>query len=178
VRLFVSVGVPPIALEGARLGGPEAPAHLTVLFLGEVDPARAQAFAERGAAAVRAQAPFRLALAGVGTFPNPAHPRVVWIGVTEGAAELATLHDRLAEVARALALPVEDRPFVPHLTLRRVRGPRDAELARRWVDEHGRREFGAITVSELELKESLLGAGPVVHRTVARLPLEGAPGPA
>jgi RNA 2',3'-cyclic 3'-phosphodiesterase len=178
MRLFVSVVVPPISLEGARVGGAEAPPHLTVLFLGEVPPERATPIAERFAASVRSHPPFRLELAGVGAFPTVEHPRVVWAGVRGGAQELGGLHDRLVGACRNLALPVDDRPFVPHFTLRRIRGPHDADLARRWVQELGTKEFGGIDVTELELKESLLGAGPVVHRTVASLPLVGAPGDA
>ncbi|HXQ93821.1 MAG TPA: RNA 2',3'-cyclic phosphodiesterase [Thermoplasmata archaeon] len=174
MRLFVAVGVPEISLEGVRIGGPEAPPHLTVLFLGEVDAARAAALPERFASAVRGRPPFPLELTGVGVFPNEAHPRVVWVGVGAGARELRELHDALVGACRELALSVDDRPLVPHLTVRRVRGPRDAELARRWVAEFGARAFGRTEVSELLLRESLLGARPVVHRTIARLPLEGA----
>ena len=160
VRLFVGVAVPEVPLEGAQVSGPDAPAHLTVLFLGEVPADRAGTVAEHFATAVRSHPPFPLELAGMGVFPNSARPRVVWGGVTAGATELRSLRDRLAESARELQLPVEDRPFVPHLTLRRIRGPRDAELARRWVEEFGARSFGRVQVTELELKESLLGAGP------------------
>jgi RNA 2',3'-cyclic 3'-phosphodiesterase len=175
MRLFVSVAVPEISLEGARLGGPDAPPHLTVLFLGEVTPDRVDPLAEAFASSVRSHPPFPLELAGVGAFPNVEHPRVVWIGVRAGAKELEDLHDRLVRACRTLSLRVEDRPLVPHLTLRRVRGPRDAELARRWVAELGTKEFGRSEVAQLELKESMLGSGAVVHRTVARLPLDGAP---
>ena len=178
MRLFVSVAVPEISLEGAHLGGPQAPPHLTVLFLGEVAPVQVDAIAGRFAQAVRSQPRFPLELVGVGAFPNVDHARVVWVGVRAGAAELGALHDRLVAACRELAVPVEDRPLVPHLTLRRIRGPRDAAFSRRWVDELGTKEFGRIVVTELELKESLLGGGPAVHRTVARLPFEGNAGAA
>jgi len=173
MRLFVSVAVPEVDVEGARIGGPEAPAHLTVLFLGEVPAERVGPIAERFRDSVRSQAPFPLELAGVGVFPNLDRPRVAWIGVRAGAAELGAVHDRLVAACRELAVAVDDRPFVPHLTLRRLRGPKDIDRARRWVAELGAKEFGATRVTELELKESLLGGGPVVHRTLARLPLEG-----
>jgi RNA 2',3'-cyclic 3'-phosphodiesterase len=173
MRLFVAAAVPPIALEGARLGGPESPAHLTVLFLGEVAEARVREIADRFVAVVRVEPPFPLELAGVGMFPDATRPRVVWVGVGAGASELGVLHDRLVRAARELQLPVDDRPFVPHLTLRRIRGPREAELARQWTTELGAKTFGRTEVTELELKESLLGNGPVVHRTIVRLPLGG-----
>ncbi len=173
MRLFVAVEVPRIELEGARLGGADAPAHLTVLFLGEVAEERARPIRERFASAVRSHPPFSLALSGIGVFPDLARPRVAWIGIGDGAKELEGLHDTLVRACRELALPVDDRPFVPHLTLRRIHGPRDAEIARAWVRELGSKEFGGTRVTELLLKESLLGAGPAVHRTIARFPLDG-----
>ena len=173
MRLFVSVDVPPVEIEGFRLGAPEAPAHLTVLFLGEVPDAQAGPIQERCTSAVRGRSPFDLELRGIGVFPGPERPRVVWVGVGDGATELSTLHADLAGACRALQVPVEARPFVPHLTLRRIHGPRDAEVARRWLGEFGGTRFGRGRVTELALKQSLLGSGPVVHRVLSRFPLEG-----
>ncbi|MCI4355323.1 MAG: RNA 2',3'-cyclic phosphodiesterase [Thermoplasmata archaeon] len=172
MRLFVAVEVPELRLEGLRLGGPEAPAHLTVLFLGDVAEDRAEAIGDRFRQVVRSRPPFALELAGVGVFPNSAHPRVVWVGVGAGAAELGELHDALAGACQELGVSVEARAFVPHVTLRRIRGPGDDELARRWVAEYGAASFGRGRVTELLLKESQLGGGRAVHRTLARLALE------
>jgi 2'-5' RNA ligase len=177
VRLFVAVEVPSVAVDEIRIGTAEAPAHLTVLFLGEVPLERAPLVGERFADAVRARGPFRLELSGMGMFPTEEHPRVIWIGVGAGSSELKLLQGDLAGASRELQLPTETRAFVPHLTLRRVRGPKDVELGREWVGRYRTATFGDTLVTELLLKESLLGGGPVVHRTVARLPLEGATRP-
>jgi len=175
MRLFVAVDVPEVEVAGVRLGGPDSPAHLTILFLGEVPAELAPSLAEEFSRSVHDLPSFPLVLQDVGAFPDPARPRVVWIGVGEGARGLSLAHAALAKVARAKGIPVEDRPFVAHLTLRRVRGPADVEQARRWLVELRGREFGRTEVRELLLKESLLGRGPVVHRTIARLPLAGSP---
>ncbi|MCI4339934.1 MAG: RNA 2',3'-cyclic phosphodiesterase [Thermoplasmata archaeon] len=175
MRLFVGVDVPPIGFESVRIGTPEAPAHLTVLFLGEVPDDRAGEIEERFASAVRERPAFDVEMTGVGAFPDAARPRVVWVGVGDGAAELGLLHDRLVVASRSLEISVDERPFVPHLTLRRIRSPRDADLARHWVAEFGSHQFGRGRVSELLLKQSILGEGPALHRTIAHLPLRGAP---
>lgn len=176
MRLFVGVDVPPIALAGAHLGTREAPSHLTVLFLGEVPAERAAELAEAFRAAVRARPPFALELAGIGGFPGPDRPRIVWIGVARGAPELTALHGDLRGAARAHGIPTEERPFVAHLTVLRVRGARDQHLAQEWLAQHRETRFAECRVDRLLLKESRVGAGPVVHRTIAELPLEGAPG--
>ena len=175
MRLFVAVDVPPISVEDVRLGGPESPAHLTLLFLGEIDAARAPAIGERFRAAVRRRGPFELELRGVGAFPELSRPRVVWIGIGEGSGALAELHHDLLDACRELALSVDSRPFVGHLTVRRLRGAREVEQLRGWMERYRYESFGRSTVTELLLKESRLGHGPAVHLILERLPLSGAP---
>src|SRR4051812_9287408 len=69
--------------------------HLTLLFLGEVDE-RAVIDVCRAVAAVAADlSPFALSVHGVGCFPNPRRPRVLWAGVEEGRQAVLDLHDRL-----------------------------------------------------------------------------------
>lgn len=95
--------------------------HLTIKFIGEVDPERADALASLLMAPIPVK-PFDVQWRGVGTFPNNKQPRALWIGVIGGAAQLAEIE---AEVSRRFAGPhaveIEDRPLLPHLTLGRVK---------------------------------------------------------
>ena len=76
----------------------------------------------------------RLRLAGAGRFGSVRRPQVFWAGLDGDVAALVELANRLAKAARALHLPVEDRPFRPHLTLGRwaPRRPADGTLPERW----------------------------------------------
>jgi 2'-5' RNA ligase len=69
------------------------------------------------------QAPFSLALAGAGAFPNPRHGSVLWIGATDGSAALSELATDLNARLDALGLEREERVFKPHLTVARSREP-------------------------------------------------------
>lgn len=95
--------------------------HLTIKFIGEVDPERADALASLLMAPIPVK-PFDVQWRGVGTFPNNKQPRALWIGVISGAAQLAEIE---AEVSRRFAgshaVEIEDRPLLPHLTLGRVK---------------------------------------------------------
>jgi RNA 2',3'-cyclic 3'-phosphodiesterase len=95
--------------------------HVTVRFVGEVEPAEVERLQEVLAPAI-ALAPFEIEWRGMGTFPNNKHPRALWIGVVNGAAPLAQLE---AEVARRVAggrvADLDDRPFLAHLTVGRVK---------------------------------------------------------
>src|SRR5437763_1344697 len=106
VRLFFSLPLPgevkarigPV-LEAARKAGADGVGftrteqlHFTLAFLGE-QPRPDEALAA-GASLSDVQA-FELALCGAGAFPNTARPRVLWLGVTAGAAELVGAAERL-----------------------------------------------------------------------------------
>jgi 2'-5' RNA ligase len=100
--------------------------HLTLQFLGEVDPQLAQTVVDRLAHPFAVPA-FDVALAGVGTFPPSGPPRVIWLGVTDGAAPLSGLYREVDHRLEGLGFPRENRPFRAHLTLGRVTaacGPR------------------------------------------------------
>ena len=70
--------------------------HLTVRFLGATAPDRVPDVVAATEAAARTAAPFTVRLAGAGAFPAADRPRVVWLGIVEGAPELAALAEALA----------------------------------------------------------------------------------
>ena len=97
--------------------------HLTVRFLGEVGAEQDARCREAWRAVARAQFAPSFQLAGVGTFPSPRAPRVLWVGVDEPAASrgrLAALADALERAACEQGFDAEARPFRAHLTLARA----------------------------------------------------------
>lgn len=122
-------------LPAARWVRPEA-IHLTLRFLGEVEPEQLARLSGPLAAAFDAAPPLTLALHGGGCYP-PARPaRVAWAGVRVAGAEfdpapLLALQARVEQAAAAcLGLEPEPRPFSPHVTLARCKRPwgrRDAD---------------------------------------------------
>src|SRR5262245_45551088 len=103
-------------------------AHLTLLFIGNVEDERVQTVIDAIAVDVETP-PFETAFEGAGVFPPHGAPRVLWIGVGAGARELGTLQRVLARRVAALGVPIEDRAFHPHLTLARWRESRNADRA-------------------------------------------------
>jgi 2'-5' RNA ligase len=100
--------------------------HLTVCFIGSVaaDAAPAILAALQPPLAIP---PFRLELGDGGMFPPTGPPRVIWIGLSQGAASLRAMHDAFARRLAPLGFEPEQRPYSAHLTLARLKeAPRSA----------------------------------------------------
>src|SRR5262249_57736074 len=69
-------------------------------------------------------APFRLALAGRGTFGTRSAPRVIWLGVGEGRDACRALAGAVEAACQAAGLEPEARGFRGHVTLARQKGER------------------------------------------------------
>jgi 2'-5' RNA ligase len=101
--------------------------HLTMKFLGEVDPAVIPALAESLEQASQSENAFELRLQGLGCFPNLMNPRVVWCGIEGEREKLARFHQRVEAACASLGFAPEERSFHPHLTLGRVNGKRNLQ---------------------------------------------------
>jgi 2'-5' RNA ligase len=102
--------------------------HITTWFLGELDDARAgklRALLEEPLQTAR----FTLRLDGLGTFPPSGRPRVIWIGLSQGAEPLVAVYQELAKRLPSLGFQPERRAYSPHLTLARVKEIRAADAA-------------------------------------------------
>jgi 2'-5' RNA ligase len=183
MRLFVSVDLDgladSVADAQARLpetGGlrPVAPenAHVTLKFLGEVDPDRRDAVEDALGTAVDAAGvdPFGLTVGGYGVFPSTEYISVVWAGVEAGGPELTRLHEAVERETTALGFDAADHEFTPHVTLARMDDARGKAAVRRLVREADP-TVGSVDVSEIRLTESTLTEDGPVYDTVARVPL-------
>ena len=63
---------------------------------------------------------FELSMQGVSGFPSATEPRVIWIGVDEGADSLKSIYDALADSLHHWGVNRERKPYVPHMTLGRL----------------------------------------------------------
>jgi 2'-5' RNA ligase len=99
--------------------------HLTLKFLGEIDPAIIPALSESLKNCVQSHPSFLLRLHGLGCFPNQHNPRVIWCGIEGETAALSQLQQQVEAACSALEFAPENREFRPHLTLGRVNGKRN-----------------------------------------------------
>ena len=146
---------------GAELKLVEPPnIHITVRFLGNITPATVDKIFEE---MKQVQfAPFNVQIKGLGAFPNPSYPRVVWAGITEGADQLKTVFSQLEPRLRGLGFTPDSKGFSPHLTIARVRSGRNKAQLAKVITENADYKFGAVNAKCLRLKKSdLTPRGPV-----------------
>lgn len=99
--------------------------HYTLRFIGEVgeDGARRIAEAARDSAA-RCPA-FDATLGNLGAFPDAPRARALWLGLSTGARELVALAQALEVALESRGFECLRKKFQPHLTIGRVRDPRE-----------------------------------------------------
>lgn len=156
---------------------PAGALHLTLRFLGEVTPSDVERAADAARVAAAAVSPFSITLAGGGAFPSLREPRVLWVGVADGAALLAALARALEAALVVRGFVPEGRPFQPHLTVARARSAGRLPDLRARVSELGwphRPVIGIQRVDAVVVIESTLHASGSAYRDIFRAMLGAA----
>jgi RNA 2',3'-cyclic 3'-phosphodiesterase len=171
VRAFVAIRAPlpqgPAVLDLAS----EGERHLTLLFLGEIEERHVELIGAALDAALAPYPSFDLRLGGVGAFPTHQHPRVVWAGVTAGCNETIALAAQVVNLLAPLGFRGDGRPFVPHVTLFRVRTPVDRRRAESLLAAAAELSSATVRVTEVLLRKSTLTRSGAIHETLHRSPL-------
>lgn len=136
--------------------------HLTLLFLGEVRDRDLPNVCRAVAKTAEAIAPFSIEIAGVGCFPNPRRPRIVWAGIQGGVADVVALHDALEEpLDRLGCYRREERQFTPHLTLGRSKSDEPSDQLARVLPQYQSWRGGDGLIREvLVMSSELTSKGP------------------
>lgn len=173
VRTFVSIPVPNAAgLEPLRrdLGfvrgvrcSPPAQLHITLRFIGDLPEERIDDVAACVNAAVNGRGRGRVALKGVGGFPNARNPRIVWAGV-ETTIPLTAIADELSRRFDQAHIPYDPKPFQPHITVARVEGRPDLGPL---LGKYRTTEFASFLCSSVLIMKSDLSPQGAAH-TVLR----------
>lgn len=134
IRAFIAIDLPPEVLQclddvsqqlKQELGGapvrwvPVENIHLTLKFLGDVSESNIDMLTDFLQSTVSNVKQFEFSVGGLGAYPKPHRPRVIWVGV-EAPPELMTAQRSVESEMSRLGYTRERRPFNPHLTLGRV----------------------------------------------------------
>ena len=158
-RRAISALAHDVAERAAGRATREETIHLTLAFLGDVEPGRIPGLAAIGETVARIAPQFELRLDLVGGFRDA---RVAWLGAEPVPASLAAIADRLKTDLAAEGFRIDRRPFTAHVT-----------LARKCRSVPGRENVAAISwaVDRLSLVASELASDGSRYRTRAEWPL-------
>jgi 2'-5' RNA ligase len=133
--------------------------HFTLFFIGEVSDSLAKKIQEV-LESIEFQS-FEISIRGVGVFPNPNFPRIIWVGADdEGGKKLSELASIVEEKLSNMGFQ-NDKPFKPHVTIFRVKnkiGNISDELKK--LETHS---FGVQKISEIKFKKSVLTSGGPIY---------------
>lgn len=189
VRAFVALELPPAIQDGLRAIStdlqpktktlplrwvPIENIHLTLKFLGEIDEANIKIISDMLQSKAKSTPAFDVSLNGLGVFPNPRRPNVVWVGADAPEA-LQDLQRQLEVELSVLGFVLEKRPFSPHLTIARVRRearPADSKQISEIVASTHVAAFSG-HINTLTLYRSQLKPGGSVYNPLSRSLLAG-----
>lgn len=139
--------------------------HLTLHFLGEQDKESIQKIMEIMEEIVSPYKKVKLRLGRLGFFPNKFRPRVLWVSTEEIRDQtIENLQKELGRKLEKFNITIDSRPWHPHITLGRIKGPIETKLI-----QNIKIPFAEWEVCLIELIESFLKPeGPeykIIHRT-------------
>jgi 2'-5' RNA ligase len=111
--------------------------HLTMKFLGEIDGKKLEQVKRILDEIGKLSKPFEIRIKDIGAFPTIDFPRVIWVGLDKGAEESAILAGRIDEALSKIGFEKESRPFAAHLTIGRVRSPKNKEALKEKIMSYG-----------------------------------------
>ncbi len=104
---------------------------------------------------------FTLKAKNIGVFPNEDYIKVVWVGIEKGEEDLIKLQKHLEKEFEKIGIKKENRNFVPHITLCRVKSGKNIDKLIKEIKKNKDKEFGNFEVKNINLmKSNLLPEGP------------------
>jgi 2'-5' RNA ligase len=163
LRAFIAAKIPctpdlrDVLRELGRMGRAIRPTqedslHLTLKFLGDTLWEQTADIAQAMRGAAQEVPSVEALLYGLGAFPNPARPSVIWAGI-EPADDLVLLAGRLDERLADLGFAPEARAFHAHVTLGRVKF-RPPEALTAVLSRLRDATFGDVAIESIELYQS------------------------
>jgi 2'-5' RNA ligase len=155
-------------LPRARWVRPEGQ-HLTLKFLGEVEPSVLDRLAAELEPRLCELPAIGVRLGGSGFFPSPRRPRVAWIGGSADGVDAVV--GVVEDAAEACGFARERRRWSLHLTQARLKKPWPPEAVDRFLEWGEGLDLEPFAAPEVVLFSSELRPTGAVYTAVGRFPL-------
>ena len=139
--------------------------HLTLKFLGERDEKSIEEIMRILQVVTKSRKSFNARISCLGAFPSINSPRIIWVGIDKGDSETKEIVKELEDRIAKIGIPKEDRPFSSHITIGRIRSPKNRDSLIRDLN-HLQDKFGQVAmefpVTKITLFKSVLEPrGPI-----------------
>lgn len=143
--------------------------HITTKFIGEWPEDRVEEI-RAALAEIPPPGAMKIAVRGLGWFPNPHSPRVLFAGI-EAPRALHELHAAADTRLASAGVKPESKPYHPHLTLARVKTPSGLARLRQAIAALPSADFGAFTAQKHLLYRSRLTPSGSQYSVIGEFPL-------
>ena len=134
--------------------------HFTLKFFGNIDLDMVEDISNAVEKVIKSYSSFDLNIKKCGCFPNKNVIKVLWLGLEEGSP-IINLQKDLDKEFKKLGFKKE-KNFISHLTIGRVKSPKNKNEIRKTIEKLEDIEIGQFTVSKICLKKSTLTSqGPI-----------------
>ncbi|OKY77870.1 MAG: 2'-5' RNA ligase LigT [Candidatus Methanohalarchaeum thermophilum] len=130
--------------------------HFTMKFLGDINQGKVDSIRKSLKEISNDIDSFKSSVEGLGVFPNFDYIKVVWIGVDRGKKGFLELNNYIEDEMSKLGFEREDRDFVPHATIGRVKSGKNKDNLIETIKKDEGIYFGEIEVEKVKLKKSKL----------------------
>jgi 2'-5' RNA ligase len=148
--------------------------HLTLKFLGNIPSKQVTKITEAIKEAAQGISPFHLEISGLGAFPSLRQARVFWVGIDGEVDKLSRLQQNIDSALAALGFAKEERSFMPHLTLARIRqgaSPPERRSFGELVDSINFEDKYPIKVEAISLMKSQLTPAGAIYTCLTEVGL-------
>jgi 2'-5' RNA ligase len=98
--------------------------HITLAFIGDLEEEKVESLKSLLQVFQWGDA-FKVGVRNFGAFPSLEEGRVLWMGCEKGSEDLKILAEKLRRQLDDLGISYDPKPFVPHITLARLRSPKN-----------------------------------------------------
>ncbi len=180
-RIFIALNFPPEikskikslikklekSSRGVKWINPQG-AHITMAFLGWLTKEEIAKVTAILKIVSNNQEKFELNLENIGFFPTISLPRVIWIGGSQDL-NIINLKSSLKKQLNISGFKVEDREFIPHLTIGRIK---DRVKNIENITNFRNVNLGKFLVSSIDVMESILKREGPEYKTIFRVNLK------
>ena len=147
--------------------------HLTLKFFGDVSAGDVDQISRILHNRLQFGAAIRLKIEKLGILPDASRPRVLWCDTSGNVEGLAALQKQMEADFAGIGFPEEDRPFRAHLTLARIKDPREISGLNDALTKHAAFSAGEFQVREMILFQSKRTPQGAIYTRLATFPLTG-----